>query len=309
MATQKNLPHYLAVVPSRARTLATASPTTNHACRRVFNNDQLIERFEKWLLMCGLAVNTRVSYTRTAKEFGGFLADKPITSATREDLRGYIWELYARNLAPTTLSQRHFALRTFFEFLTLGNQVTVSPAHQVQSRKLPKRLPRAKSEEEIGRIIDAADTPRNLAILELLYATGLRVSELANLQIEQINLRDTSLTVRRGKGGKDRVGFFGRKAAAALKRYLGARCHGSVFGLTSRGIARVVEKAAACAGVDGVSPHTFRHSFATHLLNHGTDIRYVQELLGHENLRATQRYLHVATANLQRTHAKFHPRG
>jgi integrase/recombinase XerD len=280
-----------------------------YACRRVFDNSQLIERFEKWLLLCSMSENTRLSYLHTAKKFGEFLIDRPLTSVTRNDVLAYLGLLLTRNLSATTLAHHQFALRTFFRFLQLGNQVTVSPPHQVQTRKLPKRLPRVKSEEEIERIIVAADTPRNLAILELLYASGLRVSEIAHLQVEELNLDAGSLTVHRGKGDKDRVGFFGRKAALALKDYLRGRQAGSLFGITSRAIWRIVAKSAKRAGVTEVSPHTFRHSFATHLLNRGTDIRFVQELLGHTSLMATQNYLHVAIANLQCTHAKFHPRG
>jgi site-specific recombinase XerD len=282
---------------------------SGYACRRVFDNGQLLDRFDKWLLICGMSPNTRIGYLEAAKQFAKFLLDRPLTSATKADVLGYVCQLYARNLAPATMSNRHFALRTFFHFLRLGDQVVVSPPHKVQTRKLPKRLPRAKSEEEMCRIITAADSPRNRAILELLYASGLRVNELAHLRVEDLSLDARTLRVNRGKGDKDRIALFGLKAARALRDYLGDRQTGPLFGITSRTIWRVVVQAAKRAGVHQVSPHTFRHSFATHLLNRGTDIRYVQELLGHTSLVATQKYLHVAIANIQRTHAQFHPRG
>jgi site-specific recombinase XerD len=280
-----------------------------YACRRIYDNSQLLERFDKFLLMCGMSPNTRTSYLLAAKQLAHHLIDKPLTSATRADVLAYISELYTRNLAPATMSTRHFALRTFFHFLRLADRVTVSPAHQVVARKVPKRLPRAKSEDEIASVIAAADTPRNRAILELLYATGLRVNELASLKLADLRLADCSLTVRCGKGGKDRVAIFGSKAQEALAAYVGKRQAGPLFGICSKMIWRIVARAAKRAGVEGVSPHTFRHSFATHLLNRGTDVRFVQELLGHTSVSTTQRYLHVATANLQRTHAQFHPRG
>lgn len=289
--------------------LAIVRGTSSYSCRRVFSNEQLLDRFEKWLLICGTSTHTRDAYLQAARQFGKFLLDKPLTSVTKGDILAYICDLYNRNLAPTTISSRHFALRSFFYFLQLGNQVTVSPPHQVCTRKVPKRLPRIKSEEEIERIIAAALSLRDKAIVELLYATGLRVSELAHLRIEDLSLEAQSLRVNRGKGDKDRIALFGQKAAAALRQYLGTTQIGSVFNLGSRGIARVVARVALRAGISGVTPHIFRHSFATHLLNRGADIRFVQELLGHTSLVATQKYLHVATANLQHTHAQFHPRG
>jgi len=280
-----------------------------YACRRVYDNSQLLERFDKWLLICGKSVNTRKGYHEAAAQFARFLVDKPLTAATKPDVLGYISEMYTRNLSPATIANRHFALRSLFDFLRLGSRIVVSPARQVLARKVPKRLPRAKSEEEIARIIAAADTPRNRAILELLYATGLRGSEIASLSVEDLRLADCSLTLRKGKGDKDRVAIFGRKAQQALAAYLGNRQTGPLFGMCPRMIRRIVVRAAKRACVEGVSPHTFRHSFATHLLNRGTDVRFVQELLGHSSVSTTQRYLHVATANLQRTHAQFHPRG
>lgn len=281
----------------------------SHACRRVFDNGQLVDRFDKWLLICGMSQHTRIGYREAAQQFAQSLIGRPLTSATKSDVLAYICQLYARKLAPTTMSNRHFALRALFHFLRLGGQVVISPPHQICTRKIPKRLPRAKSEEEIGRIIAAADSVRDRAILEILYATGLRVSEIASLRVEDLSLGAKSLRVNRGKGDKDRIGLFGAKAARVLRKYLGDRQAGSLFGVCSHTIWRVVVSSAKRARVDGVSPHTFRHSFATHLLNRGMDIRFVQELLGHTSLVATQKYLHVATANLQRTHAQFHPRG
>jgi integrase/recombinase XerC len=303
--------------------------------------------------------------------------------ATKDDVRSFIGALYERNSAKSTLGSALFALRAFYRFLELGDQVFSSVPHEVLAHKCVKRLPFALSEEEIERVLTAAGTPRNLAIIELAYASGLRVSELANLRLEDVNLRARSLTVREGKGGNDRVGLFGRPAARALRAYLGDRTTGFVFQaeprrrqqggvwrdkystwfgqwreanrggkrvmrtvrlgdyelptkerarealddflpnklppskkvsperrLTPRSIRRMIVKVAKRAEIKKrVGPHTFRHTFATHLLNHGMDVRHIQALLGHRSLNWTQRYMHIATASLKKTHTKFLKRG
>jgi site-specific recombinase XerD len=374
---------------SQIRALPTLAPASEPgAIRRIFNNEQLIERFGKWLLICGKSQNTRINYELGVRQFGRFL-DKPLTAATKEDVRGFIATLYAKRRAPSTIQMRLDTLRVFFDCLTLGGQVRTSVPRFVTRRKIPQRLPQAKSEEDINRILAAASKPRDIAILELLYASGIRVAELSHLRCEDLNIRARSLTVRKGKGGDDRLALFGRKAATALRAYLGDRQTGPVFrpldeyvnrpqrggvsrdrwgiwwgfwretgadgkrklkcvrlgdyeissrerarlalesfftakgkigltvpreinpnaGLTTRQIWRIVAKAAKRAGVAGVHPHTFRHSMATHCLDHGMDIRHVQELLGHTSLVATQKYLHLSVVDIKRIHAKFFPGG
>jgi integrase/recombinase XerC len=352
--------------------------------RRIFNNDQIIEKFGQWLLICGKAKNTRDSYTLAARQLGKFLVNKPLTAMTKEDVRGFIGFLYTKGLAASTIRVRLDALRCLGDCLQLGGQVRASVPRYLLRRKLPKRLPPVKSEAEIRRLIRATRTPRDLAIMELDYASGLRLAELAKLRVEDVNLGGRSLIVRQGKGGDDRIALFGRPAADALRNYFGGRKSGPAFlrhqqrgtvykdgntwwakwaendehgepvfqengrrtvrnirlgdfeipneerarqaldafiknrtihrektpdyGLTTRQIYRVIVKAAKRAGIEGVHPHVLRHSCATHCLNHGMDIRHVQELLGHTSLIATQKYLHLATANLQKTHTKFFPR-
>jgi site-specific recombinase XerD len=200
------------------------------AIRRIFNNEQIIERFNKWLLICGKAAHTRATYTFAVRQFAKSLTNKPLTAATKEDIRAFVAHMYAKGMAPRTMQVRLDALRVFFDCLQLGSQVRVSVARLVDRRKLPQHLPHVKSEEEIERIIAAARNHRDLAVLELLYASGLRVSELANLRAEDVNLRARTLTVRQGKGGNDRIALFGRKAAAALRTYLGERSTGPVVG-------------------------------------------------------------------------------
>jgi integrase/recombinase XerC len=356
-------------------------PLARRIRRRSFQNELLVEKFDKYLEVIAYSRHTRRSHGAWAKRFGEFLGDRNLAVATKDDVRAFLATLFERNLKPATSQNALFALRCFYKFLELGNQVQTSPPRFVQARKLSRRLPHAKSEAEIERIISEAKTPRDLAIIELAYAAGLRVSELANLRIEYLDLRARSLTVREGKGGKDRVGLFGRSAANALRAYLGDRTKGFVFlqqprrqqggvtmdpfhvwwgqwretdehgnpvmrsvrlgdcelptkeraqaalkaylvgklpaalppteekGLSTKSIWRIVTSAAKRAGVPGVHPHVFRTSAATHLLNRGLDVRFVQVFLGHDSIQATQKYLAVATANLQATHLKFHPRG
>jgi site-specific recombinase XerD len=365
----------------RAKLEIQIAKPSAHSIRRVFNNEQIIDRFGQWLLVCGKAENTRKVYIEAAKQFAKFLVDKPLTAATKDDVRDFIGSLYTKGLAATTIQARLDALRVLGDCLQLGGQVHSSVPRYLLRRKLPQRLPHAKSEEEIGRLIAAAYTPRDRAIIELGYASGLRVSELAHLRVEDVNLRARSLIVRRGKGGDDRIGLFGYPAAHALSDYLGNRTTGALFlqhqphqrggvsrdphgawwgfwretdatgkrvmrsvrlgdyelpnkerarealdeflscrgklpekkpdinALGVRSMYRVIVATAKRAGIAGVHPHILRHSCATHCLNHGMDIRYVQELLGHTSLVATQKYLHVATASLQTTYAKFHPHG
>ncbi len=355
---------------------------TPGAMRRVFDNSQIIEKFDKWLMICGKSKNTRINYTLAARQFAKFLLDKPLTAATKEDVRGFVTNLYMKKLAATTIQVRLDALRVLFDCLQLGGQVRVSVPRFILRRKLPKHLPQVLSEQDIKRLIAAARTPRDLAILELGYASGLRVTELANLRIEDVNVRARSLIVRQGKGGDDRIALFGRPAAAALREYIGNRINGRLFlqhprhqrggvfmdrqyhiwfgqwrekdgngkrvmrtirlgdyeipnrerarealdtyldlkgklpekepdtlPLGKMGVYRMIVQTARRAGITGVHPHILRHSMATHCIDHGMDIRHVQELLGHTSLMATQKYLHLSTANLKRVHTKFFPKG
>jgi integrase/recombinase XerD len=369
---------------SKSRALPKLPGSEPKSIRRIFNNDQLIERFGRWLLVCGKAENTRVNYVLAAKQFAKFLVNKPLTAATKEDVRAWIFSLYTKPLAATTMQHRLDSIRALFDCLQLGGQVRAAVPRFVLRRKLPKRLPHAISEEEIERLIAAARTPRERALIELGYASALRISELAHLNVEDLNLRARSLIVRRGKGGDDRIGLFGKQAAYALREYLGERQTGPLFvpeprierqqgGVTCgkygdwwgqwreldatgkkrvlrsirlgdyeigtrerarealrhyleykltpyvrpvparrvvvRSLYRDIVKVAKRAGISGMHPHVLRHSCATHCLNRGMDIRFLQDLLGHTSLMATQKYLHLATANLKKVHEKFFPRG
>jgi len=204
-------------------------PVQNKAIRRFFNNDALIERFDKWLQVCGKTVNTREVYVLAARQFAKSLSDKPVTAATKADVSAFLATLHSNGLSPSSMQTKLDSLRIFLDFLALGGQVRVSVPRFVTRRKLPTRLPPVKLEEEIERFITAAHNLRDRAIIELGYASGLRVNELAMLRVEDVNLQAGSLVVRHGKGGDDRLALFGRKAAEALTEYLGDRQTGRVF--------------------------------------------------------------------------------
>lgn len=204
---------------------------TTGAIRRVFDNSQIIEKFDKWLMICGKAQNTRGNYTLAAKQFAKFLLDKPLTATTKDDVSAFVMHLYMKKFAATTIQVRLDALRVLFDCLQLGGQVRVSVPRFILRRKIPKHLPQVMSEEQINKLIAAARSPRDLAILELGYGSGLRVSELAHLRVEDVNVRAGSLTVRQGKGGDDRIALFGRPAAMALRDYVGNRTTGRLLRL------------------------------------------------------------------------------
>ncbi len=192
-----------------------------------------------------------------------------------------------------------------------GGLTRDNPARQVDAGKIPQRLPRILSVEEVGQLITAAaaHSPRDRTIIELFYATGCRAGELQKLRVEDIHFGAKSILIRRGKGDRDRRVFFGDKAAEALKSYLGNSRYGSLFGVSTHALLKAVRRAADRAGLPGVHPHTLRHSFATHLLESCNDLRVIQELLGHSSVGTTQKYTHLQTAALRRTHGCCHPRG
>jgi integrase/recombinase XerC len=204
-------------------------PVPNKSIRRVFSNEQLIERFGKWLEVCGKAANTRLVYILAARQFTKFISGKPITAVMKSDVSAFLATLYSNGLSPFSMQTKLDSLRVFFDFLALGGLVSASAPRFIARRKLPTRLPEVISEEEIERLIAAAHKPRDKAIIELKYASGLRVNELAMLRVPDVNLKALSVVVRQGKGGDDRLALFGRKAAEALREYLGQRQTGRVF--------------------------------------------------------------------------------
>ncbi len=248
---------------------------------------------------------------------------------TTKDIKAYIGHLYGR-LKRTSISRRLSALRSFFLFLEKNGMISENPSCNISSPKLKKYLPNYMSVDEIFRVLENPDADtwlkqRNIAILELLYSCGLRVSELQSIDIKDIDFNQRLIKVT-GKGNKQRILPVGRKAIDSVKGYLDAsaeiRNRYSLHSATSplfinkrgkrlsvRSIERITKQYAVKSGLTSeVSPHSFRHSFATHLLDGGADIRSVQELLGHASLSTTQRYTHVTLDRLMEVYDKAHPR-
>lgn len=247
-------------------------------------------------------------------------------------IREFLATLYGKKKKKTSIARKLATLRSFFKFLCREQILDVNPAQLVSTPRLEKKLPHYLSIEAVIRFIETPDTDtllgkRDRAILELLYSTGVRVSELVNLNLDDIDFKHRTIRVR-GKGRRERIIPFGRKAGEALKLYLSVR--GQLLAeaseeerdpmavflnyqgtrLTTRSVGRMISKyAKQCTDVGtAVSPHSLRHSFATHLLNAGADLRAIQELLGHARLSTTQQYTHVSTERLIEVYDKSHPK-
>lgn len=244
------------------------------------------------------------------------------------DLRGYVSALHDAGYAKTSIARRLASLRTFFKFCQREGWTSANPAKPLRNPRPDRKLPHFLTAEEITKLLEAppANTPmglRDRAILETVYSAGLRVSEVVGLNDGDVDFAGQLVRVR-GKGRKERLSPLGSYAIRAIQRWTARRVlskrgpQGAAaplfvnkFGcrLTSRSVARMLEKHLAASGLDGrTTPHTLRHSFATHLLDRGADIRSVQELLGHKSLVTTQIYTHVSTAGLKAAYLKAHPR-
>ena len=267
--------------------------------------------------------HTLRSYRADLVDFEAHLAAQSGTSDTADvrAVRGWLAALHRRGLDPTSVARKLAAVRSFYRLLVRRGVVERNPAREVRgprpARKLVGFLPIDETDALVGaRALAGAARERDVAILEMLYATGLRVSELAGLDLESVD-RDARTVRVLGKGRKERIVPYGVAAARALEAYLGRRAtrSGPVFTsarggrLGVRSIRAVVGRAAAAAGVTRrVTPHTLRHTFATHLLDAGADLRVIQELLGHSRLSTTQRYTHVGADQLMKVYDAAHPR-
>jgi integrase/recombinase XerC len=267
--------------------------------------------------------HTLRSYRSDLADFEQHLAATSTTlvSVDVRAVRGWLAALHRRGLDPASVARKLAAVRSFYRFLVRRGGVERNPAREVRgprlTRKLVSFLPIDEATALVGaRGLAGAARTRDVAILELLYATGLRVSELASLDLETVD-RETRTVRVLGKGRKERMVPYGGAAAQALDAYLGARAttRGPVFvsargaRLGVRSIRTIVRRAAGAAGVTRrVTPHTLRHTFATHLLDAGADLRVIQELLGHSRLSTTQRYTHVGADQLMKVYDAAHPR-
>ena len=294
-------------------------------------DDPLIDRFLDALwLERGLSDNTRDAYRSDLILFNGWLQERGVSLVTtqRENILDHLaWRL-ANGYKARSTARLLSGLRGFYRFLLREGVICMDPTMQVELPQLGRPLPKTLSEADVEALLAAPDLGdslgmRDRAMLELLYATGLRVTELVSLRLEQINTRQGVLRTF-GKGNKERLVPLGEEALHWLLRYLGNDRDGLLGGkpsdvvfpsrrgdmMTRQTFWHRIKLHARQAGIAvSISPHTLRHAFATHLLNHGADLRVVQMLLGHSDLSTTQIYTHVARARLQALHAQHHPRG
>jgi len=273
------------------------------------------------------------SYREDLAALDEFLCDSfdgPANPAdvTTLDLRGYVSALHDAGYARTSISRRLASTRSFYRFLQREGQIESNPAKPLRNPRASRNLPHFLSTGEIGRLLNAPPRSealgrRDLAILETMYSAGLRVSELVLVNDADLDL-DEGLVRVRGKGRRERLAPLGSYAVKSIRRWLARRelstkepsgrdapVYVNKFGrrITTRSVARMLEKYLKLTGLDlRTTPHTLRHSFATHLLDRGADIRSVQELLGHKSLVTTQIYTHVSTAGLKAAYEKAHPR-
>lgn len=243
-------------------------------------------------------------------------------------IRDFLTYLYGQNYTKSTTARKLATLRSFYKFLMRRGQIGVNPLSTIRTPKQEKRLPRCLDLQQIQKLLDTPGdgdilAARDKAILEVLYSSGIRVSELVELDMSDLDLQEGVLRVK-GKGRKDRITPIGSQAIKAIQRYFehrqaeyGAQAPltGRVFlnkhggSLSTRSVRRKLDKYLTMAGLDpGISPHTLRHSFATHLLNNGADLRSVQELLGHQSISTTQVYTHLTTSKLKEAYDQAHPR-
>lgn len=339
-------------------------------------NAELASKFSEWLVAQRYARVTQLAYKRVAFRFCNFMGRRPISVANHLDVRCFLIEVMKRDLSVDGYNRHLWALRRFFDFLYMGGVIDTMAPRFVIGKRHQRFIPRVLGELEIARLIRAAKTPREAAILELLYSTGCRVGELVAIRVEEINQKGRSIRVT-GKGNRVRTVFYGKRAASTLKRYLNGRTSGHLFQPIYRqqhgcvhwngrawaaawvdyskapgsahttstylgpkltykqawrlfrkrvsiskltrqidnrsvhtvSIARVVKLTAQRAKLGRVTAHMIRHSFATHLLNRGADIRHIQELMGHTSVQTTQIYTKIVPSQAAETHRRFHPRG
>ncbi len=292
--------------------------------------DALIDAFTDALwLEEGLARNTLQAYRSDLHAWRDWLQqrEKRLLQAAEDDITAYFDACHADTRA-STANRRLTVFKRFYRWALREQKIRCDPTLRLQAARQPLRVPHSLSEAQVEALLQAPpiDEPlglRDRAMLELLYASGLRVSELVGLQLYAVGLAEGVLRVQ-GKGGKERLVPFGAEAHDWLQRYL-QQARGAILGgqrsedffVTQRGSAMsrvmfwmLVKKYAQLAGITApLSPHTLRHAFATHLLNHGADLRVVQMLLGHADISTTQVYTHVARERLRQLHARHHPRG
>ncbi len=289
----------------------------------------LLKRFLNYLAVeKGLAAKTLEAYERDLGKYFAFLGSRDAGAVGRQDVAAFLGRLQEEGMAPASAARCLSAVRGFHKYLLLDGLTRTDPTVNLDAPKGWKRLPRTLSGDEVDSLLGQPDptTPRGLrdkAMLELLYAAGLRVSELVGLGTQDVNL-ERGFVIVTGKGSKERAVPIGETAAARVREYLSGARQALLHGAESdalfvssrrRRITRqmfweLIKRYVRQAGITrSVSPHTLRHSFATHLLDNGADLRAVQAMLGHADISTTQIYTHVSRERLKRIHQRHHPRG
>jgi len=314
------------VPSSSARKAPSGSPRTAPSA------EPLLDEFSDALwLEDGLARNTLESYRRDLSQFAAWqraTRGTGLLEAAHADLLAYLAHRFRAKARPSSTARLLSSLKRFYQFALRQGKLQVDPTLNIDAPRRPRSLPKTLTEQDVERLlaVPSTDTPlgvRDRAMLEVLYASGLRVSELVTLKLAQLS-QDMGVVRILGKGSKERLVPVGEVALDSVRRYvkdarlvlLDGRQSDALF-VTSRAQAmtrqafwQLIKRYAAQAGIQGaISPHTLRHAFATHLLNHGADLRVVQLLLGHADISTTQIYTHVARERLKQLHAKHHPRG
>jgi len=278
----------------------------------------------------GLSQNTLNAYRTDLTGLGVFLADKKVVldTATQADLLEYLTLRIESGAKPRSSARLLSSIKRFYQYLIREAHISADPSAQIEAPKLGRSLPDTLTEQEVEKLLDTVDTShpeglRDRTMFEVLYATGLRVSELVGLTVDQVNMRQGVLRIF-GKGNKERMVPLGEIALDWLEQYmqesraaiLKKRVSNAMFpsrksdSMSRQAFWYIIKRYAKQAGIQTpLSPHTLRHAFATHILNHGADLRVVQMLLGHSDLSTTQIYTHVAQERLKTLHAKHHPRG
>jgi integrase/recombinase XerC len=270
----------------------------------------------------GVSPHTLRAYRKDLNEFFLFLEKKP-KDIDNLDIRSFLAFLYHKKLSKSSISRKLATIRSFFKFLHREGYVKKNPAKLVTSPRVPKSLPKFLTVDETFALMEAPQgesfkSSRDRAILELLYSSGLRVSELTSLDLSDLDMKESFIRVR-GKGRKERIVPIGSKAMEAIQNYLPERVSlkkksSALFlnnrggRLTQRSISRILLHYSRMVNLKGdLSPHTLRHTFATHLLHEGADLRSIQELLGHASLSTTQKYTHVDIGHLTEVYDRAHP--
>lgn len=276
----------------------------------------------------GLSKNTLSAYSSDLRIFAKWLSDKSMLDVDKGDLSSFLATRYAAGIGNRSTARILSSLRRFYGYYIRENSLIIDPTLLIESPHIGRPLPISLSELDVELLLNAPEVTntngfRDKTMLEVLYATGLRVSELVGLKFEQISFRQGVVRII-GKGNKERLVPVGEEAMSWLEAYmiqarkklLGERQCDYLFvtnrgdGMTRQAFWHIIKRHAKKAGISKeLSPHTLRHAFATHLLNHGADLRVVQLLLGHADLSTTQIYTHIARERLKELHSKFHPRG